>query len=118
MKSRKSTLTAISLHLGTLIAEYDLTISSALREMERFEVSSETFCRNSAIVCVASFAISYLRRVKKMADETDYKTTENFIRFHKHQLEAKATDGTDTLHFAQNNVIMMFGKLIDLFFDK
>lgn len=105
-------------YIETLIGEYREVISSAIREMEKFNISPEDFRKESFNLNVAAFTLGYLNRIKEVSEKSDYKTTENYIRFHKYQLETKATYESDAIKVAQNATISALTTIIDLYLDK
>ena len=105
-------------YIDTLIGEYREAISSAIREIENFNISPADFRKESFNLNVAAFTLGYLNKIKEVSDNSDYKTTENFIRFHKHQLEIKATDEVDAIKVAQNATISALSTIIALYLDK
>lgn len=119
IKSNEIKLKELNCYLGTLIGEYGMSIADSLRKMENFNISKKEYREETLSINVASFSLTYLNRVKKMAEETDYDTTENFIRFHKHQLETKASDFEDNpIKIAQSSTISALSTIIALYLDK
>lgn len=102
-------------YIDTLIGEYREAISSSVHEMEKFNISPKDFRKESVNLNVAAFTLGYLNLVKEVAEKSDYKTTENYIRFHKHQLETKATGEDDTITIAQNATISALSTIISLY---
>lgn len=105
-------------YLDTLIGEYREAITSAIREMEKFNISSHDFHKESVNLNVAAFSLGYLNQAKEVSENSDYKTTENFIRFHKHQLEIKADNEDGVIALAQNATISALSTIINLHLDK
>lgn len=105
-------------YLDTLIGEYRVAISSSVREMEKFNISPEDFRKESVSLNVAAFTLGYLNLAKEVSEKSDYKTTENYIRFHKHQIETKAIGEAGVITLAQNATISALSTIITLYLDK
>ena len=105
-------------YLDTLIGEYHEAITSAIREMEKFNISPNDFHKESVNLNVAAFTLGYLNQVKEVSEKSDYKTTENFIRFHKHQLENKTNGEHGAITLAENATISALTAIINLYLDK
>ena len=91
----------------------------ALRESERLNISQEDFRRLSFSMNTASFTLIDLKHIKKVEENFDYKTTENYIRFQKQQLESLSTGIEDyTIGYAQSAVISVLSTLMDMCNDK
>lgn len=105
-------------YIEMLTDEYQEAISSAIREMEKFNISPEDFRKESFNLNVAAFTLGYLNRIKEVSEKSNYKTTENYIRFLKYQLETKATHESDAINVAQNATISALSRIIDHYFDK
>ena len=104
-------------YLDTLIGEYREAISSSVREMEKFNISPEDFRKESVSLNVAAFTLGYLNLAKEVSEKSDYKTTENYIRFHKHQIETKAIGEAGVITLAQNATISALSTIITLYLD-
>lgn len=118
MTSNETKLQDLRKHLDALISEHREAISSAVHNMEQFNIAPEDFCKESVNLNIAAFTLSYLNLAKEVSEKSDYKTTENYIRFHKHQLETKATEEADVITLAQNATISALSTIIDLYLDK
>lgn len=105
-------------YIETLIGEYREVISSAICKMENFNISPADFHKTSFNLNVAAFTLGYLNKIKEVSEKSDYKTTENYIRFHKHQLETKTIGEIGAIKVAQNTTISALSHIIDLYFDK
>ncbi len=105
-------------YLDTLIGEYREAVTSAIRAMEKFSITPNDYREESVNLNVAAFTLSYLNQAKEVSEKTDYKTTENYIRFHKYQLETKASGEPDAITLAQNATISALSTIIDLYLDK
>lgn len=118
MTSNETKLQNLGDYLDALIGEYREAITSSLRAMEKFSITPEDFRKESVNLNVAAFTLGYLNQAKKVSQKSDYKTAENYIRFHKHQLETKATGEAGVITLAQNATIPALSTIIDLYLDK
>ena len=119
MTSNETKLKNLREYLDSLISECRDAITSAIRKMEMFNISPEDFRKESVNLNVAAFTLGYLNQAKEVSENSDYKTTENFIRFHRHQLETKADINQDAaITLAQNATISALSTIIDLYLDK
>lgn len=118
MTSNETKLKVLREYLDTLIGEYREAITSAIRNMEKFNISPKDFRQESVNLNVAAFTLGYLNQAKEVSETSDYKTTENYIRFHKHQLEIKASGEPDAITLAQNATISALSTIIALNLDK
>lgn len=119
MNSNETKLHALRNYLDTLIGEYREAITAAIQKMGKFNISEDDFRKVSFSLNVAAFTLGYLSQAKEMSEKSDYKSTENFIRFHKHQLETKTTGcEDDAIKVAQNATISALSTIIDLYLDK
>lgn len=105
-------------YLDSLIGEYREAITSSLRAMEKFNISPDEFHKESVNLNVAAFTLGYLNQAKEVSEKSDYKTAENYIRFQKHQLEAKAIGEDGVISLAQNATISALSTIITLHLDK
>lgn len=118
MTSNETKLKDLREYLDTLIGEYREAITSAIREMEKFNISPDDFRKESVNLNIAAFTLGYLNLAKEVSEKSDYKTTENYIRFHKHQIETKAICEAGVITLAQNATISALSTIITLYFDK
>ena len=118
MTSNETKLQDLRDYLDTLIGEYREAITSSLRAMEQFNISPEDFRKESVNLNVAAFTLGYLNQAKEVSEKSNYKTAENYIRFHKHQLETKAIGEAGVITLAQNATISALSTIIDLYLDK
>lgn len=118
MTSNETKLQNLRDYLDTLIGEYREAISSAIRAMEKFNITPEDFRKESVNLNVAAFTLGYLNQAKEVSEKSDYKTAENHIRFHKHQLVTKAIGEAGVITLAQNATISALSTIIDLYLDK
>lgn len=118
MTSNETKLQNLRDYLDTLIGEYQEAITSSLRAMEQFNISPEDFRKESVNLNVAAFTLGYLNQAKEVSEKSNYKTAENYIRFHKHQLETKAIGEAGVITLAQNATISALSTIIDLYLDK
>ncbi len=104
-------------HIDSLIGKNREDVSSALSEMEKFNISEEDFMLESFNLNVAALTLGYLNKIKEVVETSDYKTNENYIRFHKHQIETKTdilgNPDKTPLHF----VHLTLSNIIDLYLD-
>lgn len=119
MSTNDTKLNALTSCLETLIGECKTTISSAMGEMEKFNISEKEYHKESLNLSVASFTLAFLEKAQEIAKNSGYKAAENYIRFHKHQLETKATeDEYSPINIAQNATISALSTIIALYLDK
>lgn len=119
MSTNDTKLNALTSYLDTLIGECKTTISSAMGEMEKFNISEKEYHKESLNLSVASFTLAFLEKAQEIAKNSGYKAAENYIRFHKHQLETKATDDEySPINIAQNATISLLSTIIALHLDK
>ena len=105
-------------YIETLIGEYRDAISLAVHEMEKFNISQADFRKESFSLNIAAFTLGYLNVIKQVSEKADYKTTENYIRFLKHQLETRSGEESDLIKLAQNATISALSTIITLYLDK
>lgn len=119
MSTNDTKLSDLTSYLETLIGEYNGTISSAMNEMEKFNISQKDYRKESLNLSVASFTLAFLEKAQEIAKKSGYKAAENYIRFHKHQLETKATDDEySPINIAQNATISLLSTIIALHLEK
>ena len=109
MNAQAKDLFTLSEFLIVLIDEYRHEVSESIKAMGSFNISKDDFRNESFKMNVAAFTLGYLGQVKEMADKGDFKTTANFIRFQKHQLER------DPLRVAQDATIRTLTNIINLY---
>ncbi|MDE7464953.1 MAG: hypothetical protein K2M59_03625 [Muribaculaceae bacterium] len=115
MNTQAKDLFTLSEFLIVLIDEYRHEVSESIKAMGSFNISKDEFRNESFKMNVAAFTLGYLGQVKEIADKGDFKTTANFIRFQKHQLEKKAGDENDPLRVAQDATIRTLTNIIKLY---
>lgn len=119
MNTNKIKLEELKEHLDTLIRSYQETTSSSLRRMENFNISDEDFLKESQNFNVAAFTLGYLNKVKEVAQQSDFKTAEMYIRFHKYQMETKSMPREQSyLKDAQKSTISVLSGIIGRYLDK
>ena len=90
MNSNELRLQQLQAHLDKLISMHEVSVNNNFRAMESFNTPVEDFCQAITALNKASFALSYLRRAKYLSETAGFKTAENFVRYHKYQLEGKS----------------------------
>ncbi len=118
MTSKEQKLEVLKSHIDSLIDEQCDAVATAVTLMGRFNISESDFRKESVNLNVATFALGYLNSIKNVADSLGYKTAENFIRFHKYQIETKAAaNEASVLKVAQENVVAILSAIINLYLD-
>lgn len=118
MASKEIKLRNLNGYLKTLIEVCHETISDAIVEMEKFNITPIDFRKESTNLNVSAFILSYLNRIKEISEKSDYKTTADFIRFHKYQLETKAIGNDNAVEIAHKKTISVLSSIIHLYLDK
>lgn len=98
-------LSALNTELENIIKNVKEQQLSAMRNLELMCPTAEGYNEASSQLCIASYVLVSLIRIKTTAETGDMKMTENVIRFHAHQIGTYGTpNGSDVISKAQKNV--------------
>lgn len=119
MTSNENKCDAVLHVINEALTEHKGKVNKAMQILECMNTKQEEYKNACSTLMISSFVVSYLSRIKAVAETRDIKSTENLIRFHSYYQTNKGAIviNFDDTSSAQYIVLTILNGIIERFFD-